>query len=145
MAPLIKDLVMLLVSNRDTLLIPNTVRMDRLSETGDSISISMNGTPKTSQEYINGTRKRRASFDVLGITTETTTDARQLAVATWLDAIGALFEGMRNFTLSTHRTVISSTQITEPTNVGRDDNGRIVYVITIEIEYREIPENVTNE
>jgi len=144
MSPLIKDLVLLLVTNRDDLEIPSTVRMDRLMETGDSISVAMNGTPKTLKEYINGSRERRASFDVLGITTQGTSDAKNLQVVTWLEAIGALFEGMRNFTLSTARTVISATQITTPMIVGRTDDGRVTYVINIAIRYREEQNGTTN-
>ncbi len=143
MAPLIKDLVLLLVNSRDNLSIPTTVRMDRLMETGDSISVAMNGTPKTLKEYINGSRERRASFDVLGITTEGTSDAKTLQLVTWLEAIGALFEGMRNFTLSTTRTVISATQITTPTIVSRTEGGRVTYVINIAIRYREENNNGT--
>lgn len=145
MAPIIKDLVLLLVANRDELSIPQTVRMDRLMDTGDSISIAMNGTPKTLKEYINGSRERRASFDVLGITTESTNDAKNLQVVAWLDAVASFFEEMRNFSLSDNRVIAGATQITEPTIVGRDDNGRIVYAITIEIKYREVIKNVTNE
>ena len=135
--PLVKDIVLLLVVNRAALGIPTTVRMDRLMETGDSVSVAMRGTPKTLKEYINGSRVRSGDFDVLGITDEGTSDAQNLAVVMWLEAIGALFEGMRNFTLSATRTVIEATQVTTPTIVSRTDTGRVSYVLNISIKYRE--------
>jgi hypothetical protein len=135
--PLVKDLVLLLVANRTALGIPTTVRMDRLMETGDSVSVAMRGTPKTLKEYINGSRVRSGDFDVLGITSEGASDAQNLAVVTWLDAIGALFEGMRKFTLSATRTIIESTQVTMPTIVSRSETGRVSYVLNISIKYRE--------
>ncbi|MEA5031985.1 MAG: hypothetical protein VB025_07525 [Sphaerochaeta sp.] len=135
--PLVKDIVLLLVVNRTALGIPTTVRMDRLMETGDSVSVAMRGTPKTLKEYINGSRVRSGDFDVLGITDEGTSDAQNLAVVTWLEAIGALFEGMRNFALSANRTVIEATQVTTPTIVSRSDTGRVSYVLNISIKYRE--------
>ena len=71
-------------------------------------------------------------------------DAKTLQLVTWLEAIGALFEGMRNFTLSTTRTVISATQITTPTIVNRTEGGRVTYVINIAIRYREENDGTTN-
>ncbi len=135
--PLVKDIVTLLVNNRTILGIPTTVRMDRLMEAGDSISVAMNGTPKTLKEYINGTKVRSASFDVLAITSEGASDAQNLAAVVWLETIGALFEGMRNYALSTDRTVIEATQVTTPTIVSRTDTGRVRYVLNISITFRE--------
>jgi hypothetical protein len=135
--PLVKDLVLLLVANRTELGIPATVRMDRLMETGDSISVAMRGNPKTLKEYINGSRVRSADFDVLGITSEGASDAQNLTVVSWLEAIGALFEGMKNFELSDERTVVEATQVTMPTIVSRTDTGRVTYVLNIAIKYRE--------
>jgi len=134
---LVYDLVMLIVNNRTELGIPTTVRMDRLEESGDSISVAMNGTPKTLKEYINGTKVRKASFDVLAITTETASDAQNLQAVEWLEAIGALFEGMNRFTLSGTRTIVGATQVTMPTIVSRNESGRVSYVLNISIEYRE--------
>ncbi len=136
--PLVKDLVMLLVNNRASLGIPDTVRMDRLMEKGDSVSVAMNGVPKTLKEYINGSRVRRAAFDVLVITDENENHSGQNLVAvSWLEAVGALFEGMREFALSASRTVVQATQVTIPTIVSRTETGRISYVLNISIEYRE--------
>ena len=137
MSPVVKDLVMLLISNRTELGIPTTVRMDRLMESGDSISVAMNGVPKTEKEYINGAKVRQASFGVLAVTTEGTNDLQTLTAVSWLDAIGELFEGMKNFTLSSDRTIIEATQVTMPTIVSRTDTGRITYVLNISIKYRE--------
>ena len=137
MSALVYDLVMLIVDNRTELGIPTTVRMDRLMETGSSVSVAMNGTPKTLKEYIDGTKIRRASFDVLAITDETATDARNLQAVEWLEAIGALFEGMNRFTLSATRTINEATQVTMPSIVSRTDAGRVTYVLNITIEYRE--------
>lgn len=135
--PLVKDLVLLLVANRSALGIPSTVRMDRLMETGDSISVAMRGTPKTLKEYINGNKLRSANFDVLCITSEGANDLQNLTAVSWLDAIGALFEGMKNFSLSEGRTVSQATQVTMPTIVSRTETGRITYVLNISIKYRE--------
>lgn len=135
--PLVKDLVLLLVANRTDLGIPSTVRMDRLMETGDSISVAMRGTPKTLKEYINGHKLRSANFDVLAITSEGANDLQNLTAVSWLDAVGALFEGMKNFSLSATRTVSQATQVTMPTIVSRTESGRVSYVLNISIEYRE--------
>ena len=135
--PLVKDLVLLLIANRTAFGIPTTVRMDRLMETGDSVSVAMRGTPKTLKEYINGSRVRSGDFDVLCITSEGTNDLQNLTAVSWLDAIGALFEGMKNFSLSANRTIIEATQVTTPTIVSRNDSGRVSYVLNISIEYRE--------
>lgn len=135
--PLVKDLVLLLIANRTALGIPTTVRMDRLMETGDSISVAMRGMPKTLKEYINGSRVCRSSFDVLAVTSEVANDSQNLEAVSWLDAIGALFEGMRKFTLSANRTVVKATQVTMPTIVSRTESGRVSYVLNISIEYRE--------
>jgi acetaldehyde dehydrogenase (acetylating) len=135
--PLVKDLVLLLVANRTSLGIPSTVRMDRLMETGDSISVAMRGTPKTLKEYINGHKLRSANFDVLAITSEGANDLQNLTAVSWLDAVGALFEGMKNFSLSATRTVSQATQVTMPTIVSRTESGRVSYVLNISIEYRE--------
>ncbi len=135
--PLVKDLVLLLIANRTDLGIPTTVRMDRLMETGDSISVAMRGMPKTLKEYINSSKVCQASFDVLAVTSEVANDSQNLEAVSWLDAIGALFEGMRNFTLSSDRTIIEATQVTMPTIVSRTDTGRITYVLNISIKYRE--------
>lgn len=135
--PLVKDLVLLLVANRTALDIPSTVRMDRLMETGDSISVAMRGTPKTLKEYINGHKLRSANFDVLAITSEGANDLQNLTAVSWLDAVGALFEGMKNFSLSATRTVSQATQVTMPTIVSRTESGRVSYVLNISIEYRE--------
>ena len=135
--PLVKDLVLLLVANRTELGIPSTVRMDRLMETGDSISVAMRGTPKTLKEYINGHKLRSANFDVLAITSEGANDLQNLTAVSWLDAVGALFEGMKNFSLSATRTVSQATQVTMPTIVSRTESGRVSYVLNISIEYRE--------
>ncbi len=137
MSPVVKDLVMLLISNRTSLGIPTTVRMDRLMESGDSISVAMSGVPKTEKEYINGAKVRQATFGVLAVTTEGTNDLQTLTAVSWLEAIGELFEGMRNFTLSSDRTIIEATQVTMPTIVSRTDTGRITYVLNISIKYRE--------
>lgn len=137
MSPVVKDLVLLLIANRTDLSIPSTVRMDRLMESGDSISVAMNGVPKTEKEYINGAKVRQASFGVLAVTTEGTNDLQTLTAVSWLEAIGELFEGMRNFTLSSDRTIIEATQVTMPTIVSRTDTGRITYVLNISIKYRE--------
>lgn len=136
-APLIKDLVLLLVSNRTALGIPTTVRMDRIMQDGDCISIAMNGTPKTEKQYINGSRVRQSSFGVLAATDESTSDAQNLKAVSWLEAIGALFEGMNKFALSKERTILEATQVTMPTIVSRTDSGRVTYVLTISIRYRE--------
>jgi hypothetical protein len=135
--PLVKDLVLLLVANRTDLGIPSTVRMDRLMETGNSISVAMRGTPKTLKEYINGNKLRSANFDVLAITSEGANDLQNLTAVSWLDAIGALFEGMKNFSLSEGRTISQATQVTMPTIVSRSESGRVSYVLNISIEYRE--------
>ncbi len=135
--PLVKDLVLLLVANRTALGIPTTVRMDRLMESGDSISVAMNGVPKTEKEYINGAKVRQASFGVLAVTSEAVSDIQNLAAVSWLEAIGALFEGMKNFSLSANRTIIEATQVTMPTIVSRTETGRITYVLNISIKYRE--------
>ncbi len=135
--PLVKDLVLLLIANRTALGIPTTVRMDRLMETGDSVSVAMRGTPKTLKEYINGSRVRSGDFDVLCITSEGTNDLQNLTAVSWLDAIGALFEGMKNFSLSANRTIIEATQVTTPTIVSRNDSGRVSYVLNVSIKYRE--------
>lgn len=135
--PLVKDLVLLLIANRTALGIPTTVRMDRLMETGDSISVAMRGMPKTLKEYINGSKVCQASFDVLAVTSEVANDSQNLEAVSWLDAIGALFEGMRKFTLSATRTVVKATQVTMPTIVSRTESGRVSYVLNISIEYRE--------
>ena len=135
--PLVKDLVLLLVANRTSLGIPSTVRMDRLMETGNSISVAMRGTPKTLKEYINGNKLRSANFDVLAITSEGANDLQNLTAVSWLDAVGALFEGMKNFSLSATRTVSQATQVTMPTIVSRTESGRVSYVLNISIEYRE--------
>jgi len=135
--PLVKDLVLLLVANRTALGIPTTVRMDRLMESGDSISVAMNSVPKTEKEYINGAKVRQASFGVLAVTSEAVSDIQNLAAVSWLDAIGELFEGMNNFSLSSGRTIIEATQVTMPTIVSRTDTGRITYVLNISIKYRE--------
>lgn len=137
MSPVVKDLVLLLIANRTALGIPTTVRMDRLMESGDSISVAMNGVPKTEKEYINGAKVRQASFGVLAVTSEAVSDIQNLAAFAWLEAIGELFEGMRNFTLSSDRTIIEATQVTMPTIVSRTDTGRITYVLNISIKYRE--------
>lgn len=137
MSALVKDLVMLLIANRTELGIPTNVRMDRLMETGDSVSVVMNGTPKTLKEYVNGSRVRRASFDVMAITDEAASDANNLKAMEWLEAIGALFEGMNRFALSDTRTINEATQVTMPSIVSRTDTGRITYVLNINIEYRE--------
>lgn len=135
--PLVKDLVLLLIANRTALGIPTTVRMDRLMEDGDSISVAMRGTPKTLKEYINGSRVRSGNFDVLAITNEGANDLQNLTAVSWLEAIGALFEGMKNFSLSATRTIIDSTQVTMPTIVSRSETGRVSYVLNISIKYRE--------
>lgn len=137
MSPVVKDLVLLLIANRTELGIPTTVRMDRLMESGDSISVAMSGVPKTEKEYINGAKVRQATFGVLAVTTEGTNDLQTLTAVSWLEAIGELFEGMRNFTLSSDRTIIEATQVTMPTIVSRTDTGRITYVLNISIKYRE--------
>lgn len=137
MSPVVKDLVLLLIANRTELGIPTTVRMDRLMESGDSISVAMNSVPKTEKEYINGAKVRQASFGVLAVTSEAVSDIQNLAAFAWLEAIGELFEGMRNFTLSSDRTIIEATQVTMPTIVSRTDTGRITYVLNISIKYRE--------
>lgn len=137
MSPVVKDLVLLLIANRTPLGIPTTVRMDRLMESGDSISVAMSGVPKTEKEYINGAKVRQATFGVLAVTTEGTNDLQTLTAVSWLEAIGELFEGMRNFTLSSDRTIIEATQVTMPTIVSRTDTGRITYVLNISIKYRE--------
>lgn len=137
MSPVVKDLVLLLIANRTELGIPTTVRMDRLMESGDSISVAMSGVPKTEKEYINGAKVRQATFGVLAVTTEGTNDLQTLTAVSWLEAIGELFEGMRNFTLSSDRTIIEATQVTMPTIVSRTETGRITYVLNISIKYRE--------
>ncbi len=137
MNPVVKDLVLLLIANRTELGIPTTVRMDRLMESGDSISVAMSGVPKTEKEYINGAKVRQATFGVLAVTTEGTNDLQTLTAVSWLEAIGELFEGMKNFTLSSDRTIIEATQVTMPTIVSRTDTGRITYVLNISIKYRE--------
>lgn len=137
MSPVVKDLVLLLIANRTELGIPTTVRMDRLMESGDSISVAMSGVPKTEKEYINGAKVRQATFGVLAVTTEGTNDLQTLTAVSWLEAIGELFDGMRNFTLSSDRTIIEATQVTMPTIVSRTDTGRITYVLNISIKYRE--------
>lgn len=137
MSPVVKDLVLLLIANRTPLGIPTTVRMDRLMESGDSISVAMSGVPKTEKEYINGAKVRQATFGVLAVTTEGTNDLQTLTAVLWLEAIGELFEGMRNFSLSATRTIIEATQVTMPTIVSRTDTGRITYVLNISIKYRE--------
>ena len=137
MSPVVKDLVLLLIANRTALGIPTTVRMDRLMESGDSISVAMNGVPKTEKEYINGAKVRQASFGVLAVTSEAVSDIQNLAAVSWLEAIGELFEGMKNFTLSNDRTIIEATQVTMPTIVSRTETGRITYVLNISIKYRE--------
>lgn len=137
MSPVVKDLVLLLIANRTALGIPTTVRMDRLMESGDSISVAMNSVPKTEKEYINGAKVRQASFGVLAVTSEAVSDIQNLAAFAWLEAIGALFEGMKNFSLSEGRTIIEATQVTMPTIVSRTDTGRITYVLNISIKYRE--------
>lgn len=141
MKALIYDLVMLIVSNRTDLSIPDRVRTDRLMETGDSISIAMRGVPKVAKEYINGAKHLTATFDVLAITDQGASDAQSLQAVDWLEAIGALFEGMNRYTLSTSRTITKATQTTMPTIVGRTAEGRISYVITVSIEYEENKEN----
>lgn len=137
MSPVVKDLVLLLIANRTALGIPTTVRMDRLMESGDSISVAMNSVPKTEKEYINGAKVRQASFGVLAVTSEAVSDIQNLAAFAWLEAIGSLFEGMKNFTLSSDRTIIEATQVTMPTIVSRTETGRITYVLNISIKYRE--------
>ena len=137
MSPVVKDLVLLLIANRTELGIPTTVRMDRLMESGDSISVAMSGVPKTEKEYINGAKVRQATFGVLAVTTEGTNDLQTLTAVSWLEAIGELFEGMKNFSLSATRTIIEATQVTMPTIVSRTDTGRITYVLNISIKYRE--------
>lgn len=137
MSPVVKDLVLLLIANRAPLGIPTTVRMDRLMESGDSISVAMSGVPKTEKEYINGAKVRQATFGVLAVTTEGTNDLQTLTAVSWLEAIGELFEGMKNFSLSATRTIIEATQVTMPTIVSRTDTGRITYVLNISIKYRE--------
>lgn len=137
MNPVVKDLVLLLIANRTELGIPTTVRMDRLMESGDSISVAMSGVPKTEKEYINGAKVRQATFGVLAVTTEGTNDLQTLTAVSWLEAIGELFEGMKNFTLSSDRTIIEATQVTMPTIVSRTETGRITYVLNISIKYRE--------
>lgn len=137
MSPVVKDLVLLLIANRTELGIPTTVRMDRLMESGDSVSVAMSGVPKTEKEYINGAKVRQATFGVLAVTTEGTNDLQTLTAVSWLEAIGELFEGMKNFSLSATRTIIEATQVTMPTIVSRTDTGRITYVLNISIKYRE--------
>lgn len=137
MKPLIQDLVMFIISNRTDLGIPQTVRMDKLMGEGDSISVAMRGVPKAYITYVNGSRKLRANFDVLGITEEGANDAKSLQVVKWLEAIGATFEGMNNFALSSERTILSASQVTMPTIVGRSDDGRISYVMNVTIDYKE--------
>jgi len=144
MRAIIYDLVVLINSKKTELNIPNTVRMDRLMETGDSISIAMRGLPKTLKEYINGTRQRVSTFDVLAVTDEGNFDKENLDAVEWLESIGNFFEAMSRYALSTNRTVMRASQITIPTIVGRSDNGRVSYVMTVTIEYEERDNGTTN-
>ena len=137
MKALIYDLVMLLTTNRTTLGIPDSVRMDRLMEDRDCISIAMRGMPKVLKEYINGSKQLTATFDVLAETLEGASDAKNLGAVDWLISIGALVEGMKRFTLSDNRTVLRASQTTMPTIVGRNDAGRVSYVMTVSIDYEE--------
>ncbi len=74
---------------------------------------------------------------MLAVTSEVANASQNLEAVSWLDAIGALFEGMRKFALSATRTIAKATQVTMPTIVSRNDSGRVSYVLTISIEYRE--------
>ena len=145
MKALIYDLVMLLTTNRTTLGIPDSVRMDRLMEDRDCISIAMRGMPKVLKEYINGSKQLTATFDVLAETLEGASDAKNLGAVEWLLSIGAMFEGMKRFSLSDNRTVLRASQTTMPTIVGRNDAGRVSYVMTVSIDYEEHSNGTTDE
>lgn len=136
--PLVKDLIDLVISKKSDLGIPSTVRMDRLMGTGDSLSVAMHGLPKTLKEYINGSKVQQASFDVMVVTDESEGNSgANLEAVGWLDSVASLFESMDEYRLSDDRVVRAATQVTLPTIVSRTDTGRVSYVLTIAIEYRE--------
>lgn len=134
---IVKDILVLLNSNKTVLGLPDVLPLpDLLPETGDGISVAQIQVAKTLREYLNGKRVRKATFAVLVRTDGGNNGSGSLKAISWLEAVGALFEGMKRFQLSATRT-INGADTTTPSIINRDDNNRVTYQLTIECEYVE--------
>lgn len=134
---IVKDILRLLDTNGEALGLPDVLPLpDLLPETGDGISVAQIQVAKTLREYLNGTRVRKATFAFLARTDGGSNGNGSLKAISWLEAVGALFEGMRRFQLSETRT-INGADTTTPSIINRDENNRVTYQLTVECEYME--------
>ena len=134
---IVKDILLLLNADRAALGLPDVLPLpDLLPETGDGISVAQIQVAKTVQEYLNGARVRKATFAVLARTDGGSNGSGSLRAISWLEAVGALFEGMRRFQLSETRTILEA-DATTPGIITRYENGRVTYQLTVACTYRE--------
>lgn len=134
---IVKDILVLLNDNKTTLGLPDVLPLpDLLPETGDGISVAQIQVAKTLQEYLDGSRVRKATFAILARTDGGSNGSGSLKAIGWLEAVGALFESMRRFQLSEARTILEA-DTTTPGIITRDDNDRVTYQLTIACTYKE--------
>lgn len=133
----IEDVVLTLIGNAGTMGIAAPVRMDYLPHEGQAISVWQMEKPKVERAFINGSRILQGSFKVLAQSKEDASNSTvNLALVSQLEAVGAFFEAMDNFSLSAGRTALGC-ESTMPTIISREENGTVVYGITIDCRYKE--------
>lgn len=136
MADIRHDLMSFILSVRDDMELPETLQADFLPVEGDALSFQSDVTPKLGKAYINGTQEWQYAFSILAVTDGSATSAPNLRAMGWLEAIGALFEGMHDYRLSDRRTIRNG-ETSTPALTTRTQDGRIVYSIQISITYKE--------
>ena len=131
-----RELMELILANREALSLPENLQADFLPTEGDALSFQSDNVPKLAKSYISGTSEYNYAFSILAVTDGSVTSAPNLTAMNWLSALGDLFDGMHNFHLSDTRTIISG-ETTTPAIITRTQDNRIVYSIQITIRYKE--------
>lgn len=131
-----KDIMEFLISHAGELGLPTFIQMDYLPANQDAISFQPDASPKVEKAYIGGSKVCSFPFTILATTKGSKSSEPSLRAMDWLNAIGALFEGMSNFKLSDSRTILNGETMT-PALVNRHQDGRLIYSISINIRYED--------
>lgn len=136
MASIQREIMELMINNAEALGLPKNIQMDYLPPNMDAIALQPDASPKVEKAYIGGSKVCTFPFTMLATTKGSKSSEPSIKAMDWLNAIGALFEGMSNFQLSTSRKILNGETMT-PALVNRHQDGRLIYSISINIRYED--------
>lgn len=113
-----------------------TVMLDMVA-TGESIALQTVSMPTVQKSYINGSALKRYSFRLTRKGMANVKSAvSSLNIIKSLDALALLFTGMNSFLIS-DEILVESAEASTTSILVREDNGLVVYGVTIDMLYKE--------